>query len=193
MKRVIASIFLGLLFTGCFSLISVYSQNEALCDKFVRVHIIANSNSPYDQHMKYVVRDEIFRAYETSFAKLHSKRETIQFLQENLADIELLANQTLAANGYHTRASASVSRGAFPQKNYEAFTLPAGEYDALKIVIGSGEGMNFFCVMFPPLCVSPSMDTDVKIQDVLTENEIKDISETKPVFKFKLLEWLSRT
>ena len=75
MKRVIASILLGLLFTGCFSLISVYSQNEALCDKFVRVHIIAHSNSPYDQHMKYIVRDEIFRAYEASFSKLHSKRD----------------------------------------------------------------------------------------------------------------------
>lgn len=193
MKRVIASILLGLLFTGCFSLISVYSQNEALCDKFVRVHIIAHSNSPYDQHMKYIVRDEIFRAYEASFSKLHSKRETLHFLEENLSDIESLANRTLAANGYNNRASATISRGTFPQKNYENFTLPAGDYDALKIVIGSGEGMNFFCVMFPPLCVSPSMDTDIKINDVLTENEVEEISETKPVFKFKLLEWLNRT
>lgn len=191
MKRVIASLLLGLLFTGCFSLIGVCRQNETLCNKFVRIHIIAHSNSPYDQHMKYVVRDELFRAYAASFSKLHSKDETLRFLCTNLSDIEELANRTLAANGYRSQVSATVTRGIFPQKNYGDFTLPAGNYDALKIVIGSGEGMNFFCVMFPPLCVSPGMDTDVKMNDVLTENEVKEISETKPVLKFKLLEWIS--
>ncbi len=191
MKRMLASVLAGLFLTGCFSLISVYSRNEELCDKFVRVHIIADSDSAYDQHMKYVVRDAVFQHYEEAFARLASKEETLAYLQENREEIQQLANQVLWNNGYGGHAVATVSRSIFPQKDYGCFTLPAGHYDALKIVIGSGKGKNFFCVMFPPLCVSPAMDPAVKAEDVLSREEVREISETKPVLKFKILEWLN--
>ncbi len=191
MKRMLASLLAGLALTGCLSLISVYSKNEELCDKFVRVHIIADSDSVYDQHMKYVVRDAVFQQHEKAFARLTSKEETLTYLQANQGEIENLANQVLAQNGYAGHATVSVTRSTFPQKEYEHFTLPAGHYDALKIVIGSGKGKNFFCVMFPPLCVSPAMDPTVKAEDVLSREEVREISETKPVLKFKILEWLN--
>ncbi len=192
MRRMLASIFAGLFLTGCFSLISVYSQNEELCNKFVRVHIIADSDSAYDQHMKYVVRDEVFSHYEKAFSELTSKADTLSYLQEHLLEMEELANRVLRQHGYREHAVASVSKSSFPQKDYGSFTLPAGKYDALKIVIGSGKGKNFFCVMFPPLCVSPAMEPRVKTEDVLTHQEVTEICETKPILKFKILEWLNK-
>ncbi len=173
--------------------VSLYRQNQKMCDEFVRVHIVAHSNHPYDQQMKYAVRNSLFSAYGENFAGFCTKGQAIDFLEKHLSQLEALANNTLQHSGYPHTAKAVVENNIFPQKEYECFTLPSGSYDALKIVIGDGGGANFFCVMFPPLCISPMMETAVSAEDVLHSQEIQEITQTKPIFKFKILEWLNGT
>jgi stage II sporulation protein R len=137
-----------------------------------RLHIIANSDSEEDQSVKLAVRDEILKLSADGMKKVSSKEEAEEYIRKNLQIIEEKAQEVLDEKDFPYKAKAYLGRFEFPEKTYGNTTYPAGEYEALRIVLGKGEGKNWWCVMFPPLC----------LQD-LPEEQLKKLMENKDEIK----------
>ena len=123
----------------------------------LRLHVIANSDSDEDQRMKLLVRDELLKRYSDQL-NAPDKLSAEERVRALLGDIERTANETLRANGSGNTAEAELVRMYFDEREYDGFTMPAGMYDALRIRIGAADGHNWWCVMFPPLCLPAAMD-----------------------------------
>lgn len=184
-----------------------YSENiqQGLAENLIRLHVIANSNSQEDQEVKYKVRDEILKYMSSQTVDLKSTDEAKNLICNNISHIEEIAKQTLEANGYNYEVKAYFGKFPFPTKVYGDVTLPAGEYQSLRVVLGKGAGANWWCVMFPPLCfvdaskgVVPD-SSKAQMQNVLSEEEYNlamsnsagSTSEVK--FKFKIVELLQQS
>lgn len=115
----------------------------------IRLHVIANSDSEEDQALKLKVRDAIV-GYMEGQPDLDSAR---RYIEENLSDIEAVSEEVIAEEGYDYPARADLKVSYIPQKSYEDLTLPAGNYEALKVTLGRGDGQNWWCVIFPQLCL----------------------------------------
>jgi stage II sporulation protein R len=120
--------------------------------QYLRIHIRANSNTEYDQQIKYTVRDAIVQALTPLVNACATKPQAELVLQQNIPFIEQTANSVLAAYGYSYRSKASLRSENFPTRVYENLTLPEGVYDALIVELGEGKGDNWWCVIYPPLC-----------------------------------------
>ena len=132
----------------------LYEDSRQLKDGIIRLHVVANSDSEEDQKTKLQVRDAITGALEQAMGKLPDSRAAKAWLEAKLPELERLANDTLAALGCSERAVVSLKKESFPVRKYDTFTLPSGVYESLRVVIGSGEGENWWCVVFPRLCLS---------------------------------------
>lgn len=141
---------LGLLLYA--SLPAAVPETPAAGASLIRLHVLANSDSAADQELKRKVRDEIIEAIAPEFlpsGDIDSARLTAL---NNLDRIELIASRVIKAEGMNYPVTAELGTFPFPTKHYGAFILPAGEYEAVRVVIGSGGGTNWWCVLFPPLC-----------------------------------------
>lgn len=171
---------------------SVSAQQQELSAKLIRLHVIANSDSPLDQQQKLKVRDAVMSAIGKN--DWSSREESRQWLEENLQELCDVALQTLYREGNPQRVSAQLCREQYPTRVYDDFSLPSGEYTSLKLVIGEGKGQNWWCVVYPAICM-PAAGKDFASEAVsagLSGKEISLISEdTREVkIKFKLLEML---
>ena len=141
-------------------------------NEYLRIHIRADSNENAAQAVKYKVRDRIVEYLTPLVASYETKAESMQGVRENLDRIALVASQVLKEEGFSYGATADLERETFPTRVYGEYTLPAGEYSALIIRLGSGEGDNWWCVVYPPLCFA-STDADVvyksKIKEIIDE------------------------
>lgn len=161
--------------------------SESISDEVFRLHILANSNSEADQQLKLKVRDEILIAGEELFKGCNSVEEAIKVCSENLDFFQQAAQKCIAENGAVYTVKATVDKEYFNTREYEKITLPSGIYNALKIEIGEAKGKNWWCVMFPAICL-PSVSED-EINEVLSEDEIKLInSNNKYEIRFKIVE-----
>ena len=157
------------------------STGTSMNDKLIRFHVIANSDSPDDQSVKLRVRDEVLKEIGSKLEYSKSKRESSDIINNNILDIKTVAQSELIKNGKDYNVAVSLVKSSFPAKMYSNITLPAGEYDALKIVLGKGDGKNWWCVMFPPLCFIDitrgvtSMDTENRLKTVLNDNQYDSI------------------
>lgn len=130
-------------------------EQAALSDKVIRLHVIANSDSEADQALKLRVRDRILEEAAGYFQAGETVEEAAAKLTEHLPALAEAGAQVVREAGYDDPVSASLEPDVwFPTKTYTDFSLPAGSYTALRIVIGEGEGRNWWCVVFPPLCAS---------------------------------------
>lgn len=121
-------------------------------DEYLRVHIRADSNLPEAQAVKYAVRDEIVNYLTPIVAACESKKALQNALKSHISDMEAIADETLKKHGFTYRSTAEVTAENFPTRVYGELTLEEGYYDALIIKLGSGEGDNWWCVVYPPLC-----------------------------------------
>lgn len=121
-------------------------------DKLIRFHVIANSDSAQDQALKRAVRDAILEKVSPLLAASKSLAESRRIVQELRPEMEQIARSVVKAWGKDYSVRTQYGKFSFPTKSYGSLVLPAGEYEALKIVIGKGEGANWWCVLFPPLC-----------------------------------------
>ena len=161
----------------------------------LRLHILANSDSSEDQALKIKLRDRILLKYGDLLRNGDSINEAKANVNLLLPDIERDAENWVCELGYNYTVKATLDVEWYDTREYEDFTLPAGYYSSLRIIIGSGEGKNWWCVMYPPLCMemaSESAPTDDGLIDYSKE-EIKLITSGKYQVKFKILEELSRT
>ncbi len=190
----------GLIFTFTIGFLTyAYSENtqNEISQQVIRLHVKANSDLQFDQSLKETVRDSILEKFRIGLESSQSKDETRQFIQENLDEIEKLAQEVVNNNGYNYPVSAEITHEYFPTKTYANIALPAGEYEALRINIGEAKGSNWWCVMFPPLCYvdethsTISEEQNNQLKSVLsseTYNLVSRHSEPDVVVKFKLVE-----
>jgi len=128
------------------------AQGESITKSVLRLHIPANSNSYYDQSVKLKIRDRILKKYGGLLDSVKAVDEAEDIILKNLSNIENDVNLWLMELGADYKASVFITYSDFPTRKYESISLPAGNYKALKIVLGTGEGENWWCVMFPPVC-----------------------------------------
>lgn len=154
-----------------------------LSDKIIRFHVLANSDSREDQELKLLVRDAVGSLMQQELADAGDKEESRRIILKNLERIEETADQVVAEQGYDYPVSASVCQVDFPEKSYGNYTFPAGEYEALQLTIGAGEGQNWWCVMYPNMCFFNSIyqvvdkEAEKSLEQVLTKEEYRAVME----------------
>ena len=133
-------------------------DRQYLDRELIRLHVVANSDSEGDQDIKLQVRDAVVASLNEGMADIGDVEAAKDYLRENLSKIESVANKTLEAAGVDSRAVVTLCREAFDIRKYDTFTLPAGVYESLRVVIGEGQGKNWWCVAFPTLCMSATSE-----------------------------------
>lgn len=170
---------------------ALHTQDE-LADKVVRLHVLANSDSEEDQALKLLVRDAVLDRAEDLLAQTSSRAEAEGKLRGQLLEFERLAEAVVREAGYDYEVTAELADTEFPTREYEGFTLPAGEYLALRILIGEAAGRNWWCVVFPPLCTAATSDVPASAMAAgFAEDEVRLITEEDRgyVLKFKVVEF----
>lgn len=189
-KRLELALLIGLLAALIWGMWSIRSQ-QVLADKVVRLHILANSDSEEDQALKLQVRDTVLERAEEILERAHDRSAAEEDLREALPELREIALETVAAQGYDYDVTAELTDAAFPTREYDGFTLPAGEYLALRLVIGAGEGHNWWCVVFPPLCAQTTTDVaQTAMAAGLDGGDVSLLTEESQgyVLKFKSIE-----
>lgn len=169
-------------------------DQETLEEGLLRLHVVANSDAPEDQAVKLRVKDAVVSMLEETMEAMPTVEEARAYLETHLPQIEETANRVLKELGSGLEAVVTFARERFPTREYDTFRLPAGVYQALRITIGAGEGHNWWCVLFPSLCVPAS------IQDFTAAAEASGMSQTLAgtlagdttgyEIRFRLLDWL---
>lgn len=149
----------------------VYKNRESFKENLIRFHVIANSDAPFDQALKLKVRDKVIKEMSSKF-KTRSINEAREIITSNMDFIQEIAAKEIKSNGFNYSVQVALQEHDFPTKNYGSVTLPAGEYEALRVVIGNGEGKNWWCVLFPPLCF---IDVEHGLTDEKTKTELKEV------------------
>ena len=168
-----------------------FADFNASCDELrnnvLRLHIIANSDSREDQTLKLQIRDRILKESNTFFEKSTDLNSALKKAEENLSEYEKIANLVIAEKGLPYKAKAKIGKSFFETRVYDDFTLPAGEYDALILEIGEAEGKNWWCVIFPGVCVPT--DNDATLSDSVSEKSAKIAENPRPYkIRFKSVE-----
>ena len=140
---------------------SLCRDRQALNDQIIRLHVVADTDDTVDQNVKLLVRDEILRLVDTIKEGAASKEEALARLHDQLPELQKAANDILEQVGKHYQAVVTLQEEAFPTRYYDTFSLPAGIYDSLRVTVGSGQGKNWWCVVFPELCV-PAVSAEVE-------------------------------
>lgn len=165
---------------------------DDLSNKVVRLHVLANSDSEEDQALKLLVRDAVLERAEDVLVQTSDRAEAEGKLRGQLLEFGRAAAEVIREEGYDYTVTVELADTEFPTRAYDGFTLPAGEYLALRVLIGEAAGQNWWCVVFPPLCTAAAADTSVSAMATgFTEEEIKLITEEDSgyILKFKVVEF----
>lgn len=155
------SLALGLICSVFLSLGRFNASCEDLRENVLRLHIIANSDSQFDQQLKLKVRDAVLKQSSEIFGTCENKDEAIITAENSTEEINRIAEKTLLENGVSYKSETTVGNSYFNTREYESFTLPAGTYKSLIITLGEGEGKNWWCVIFPEVCLPAASDVSL--------------------------------
>ena len=185
-KRVVSLILLAasaLTVTLCAVL---QAQSQRMADKIIRLHVVANSDTSADQAVKLAVRDAVLRE---AGRVLDGAEDPKQAVAAQLPALEAAANAELQRQGSEDLARVSFRRELFPTREYDTFSLPAGVYDSLRVTIGQGEGHNWWCVLFPQMCLPVAFEEGLGDLGFTTQ-ELRVLT-ARPQYepRFALLEW----
>ena len=199
LKHILAIFTLFIIFL--LSTVIAYSNKvfAGLENNIFRLHVLANSDSAEDQALKLKVRDGILDYMKEINNNSFNKYDTVENTTAHLDDIKTLCENILRENGSEYEVSLEIGNFYFPTKYYGNISLPAGNYDALRIKIGEAQGQNWWCSLFPPLCFIDissgylSEEDSNLLEDNLTDEEFMIISSSAPdvKLKFKILELLN--
>lgn len=193
MKSLVRYAFTLLIVTMVIGALPTEAEGEIYEDT-LRLHILANSDSAEDQELKLLVRDEILLKYGEILRHGESITDAKSTVSGLLTEIEAYAEKKIVELGYGYEVRATLGEEWYETREYEDFTLPAGYYASLRIIIGEGEGQNWWCVMYPPLCMEMATESAPADDGVIdyTKEEIALIKSGGYQIKFKILEELSR-
>lgn len=175
------------------------ADDMQLYDKIIRLHVIANSDTDEDQALKLKVRDGVLEAVSALLEEVSDRTEAEAILEKNLEVIRDAAKEVLMAESFAYSVDVTLTKEYYPTREYEGFTLPSGEYTSLRVLIGEAEGKNWWCVLFPKMCVTSKQkitvsDKGALIEAGLTPSQVKIITGNSPdvVIKFRFIEFFSR-
>ncbi len=199
-RHAIWALCVGVIITCAFSAYADKTE-KSIADGLIRLHVIANSDTDTDQSLKIAVRDAIVDKVGSLFADNSDKSEAREEIIANMDEIKAIAESTIAEEGFDYDVTLSLGKSDFPTKTYGNVTLPAGTYEALRVVIGEGAGQNWWCVLFPPLCFVDAATAEMPAESSeilrasLTDEEyamVTDSGELPVQVKFKTYElWQS--
>lgn len=187
-KNIELCVLFGLIFTILLSM----SRFNAACDDLrgnvLRLHIIANSDSTPDQSVKLLVRDSILEQAGYLFEDNISLEQAEKTVAASLNVFQDIANSVLCDNGLEYGATAELGESYFENRDYEDFTLPAGNYRSLIVRLGEGKGQNWWCVVFPSVCLPAASDSE--LSDSVSDTSARMAQEPKKyIIRFKTVEW----
>ena len=183
------------LFVACLVCTALWAEatQVRLASQVMRLHVLANSDSEEDQALKLEVRDRVLETTSALLAGETEPQAAAVLLDQHLDDIAQTAAQEISAQGHDDRVEVRLEQTWFPTRQYQGISLPAGNYLALRVLIGAAEGHNWWCVVFPNLCL-PAVSERALEASTLTPGQISLLQEeeTSYVFRFKALElWQS--
>ena len=185
-KTVRKNIELGVLFGLVCAIVLSFARFEARCDELrqgvLRLHIIANSDNADDQALKLAVRDEILKNSTDIFKDCNTVEDAIQVASHNIDQINAIANHVVQEKGFDYSAKVLVADRYFDTREYDDFTLPAGTYKSLVVELGAAEGKNWWCVVFPCVCVSSARDERLSKS---VSDSAASTAENAPKYKIK--------
>lgn len=187
MKLIEKCLLFGFFCAVLFSMLGFTAQCESIPDKVFRLHILANSDSAEDQALKLRVRDRILEESAGLMDGVSTREEAEAAAAQSLPRLQAAAEDEIRQAGYGYSVQAEITHMYFPTRHYESVTLPAGEYDALRISIGEAKGKNWWCVLFPALCL-PVAENGAQLSDVLSSSQL-DVVQGNYEIRFKAVEW----
>lgn len=188
MSKWIKALALALVAALCISLCGFSGECSQIRERVLRLHVLANSDSEEDQQLKLKVRDTVVETAAGLFDTVTNKDGAIAQVEQMLPEIVAAAQQRVYDEGYDYEVKAELCHMYFTTREYETVTLPAGMYDALRITIGEGAGRNWWCVVFPPMCVSAASES-AELSDVLDEEQVEIVTEPQQYeVRFKVVE-----
>ncbi len=196
MKKIYIFLALMLTFLSAFS-VWAKSEKEEIAEAVLRLHIVANSNSLEDQKLKIKVRDALIKEFQSISENTENKKEAMEKAIKEKEKIKSIAEEEIIKNGFSYGVTVDIGKSKFPTKIYDNVALPKGYYDAINVKIGDGNGENWWCVMYPPLCFADSISMRMNecsisvLKEALSEEEFRIITEredAKIKIKFKILE-----
>lgn len=166
------------------------AQCEQIPNEVFRLHVLANSDSEEDQVLKLKVRDHLLEKTGELFGSCMTKEEAIDTAKANLALLEQEAQDVIEKQGYVYPVTVEVDNIFFENRQYDEIIMPAGQYDALKVSIGKGEGKNWWCVLFPAMCLPAAQKYDgmLQLEDVLSDQQMQAVEGNQYEIKFKSVE-----
>ena len=193
MKKIIKILVSTFLLVSVIAIADIYCDKKALQENIIRLHVVANSDSQEDQEIKLQVKDALVEYLQPKLEDLENKEQTMEFLADNIDLIQKAANNELQKMGVSDRAVVYLGSEAFNTRVYETFSLPAGVYDSLRIQIGEGNGKNWWCVVFPSLCLPATSDgfQDTAVSSGFSE-ELGSALASGKNFRFYILDCLGK-
>ena len=199
MKRITVFVLVGTVFFLIVGLLPVHGESQ-IYDSVVRLHVLANSDSEEDQALKLQVRDAVLEITEPLLADCSDRDEAETVLRANLDLIEATARETVRNAGLEDTVTVEFDEESYPERTYDSFCFPSGTYLSLRVSIGEGEGHNWWCCLFPPVCRAaasvPTRDAEQAFIAVgLTPDQYKIITESNSgVYRvrFKILEMIEK-
>ena len=192
MKNLLSSTLI-LLFSTLFIAILPTDAEAKIYDDTLRLHILANSDSAEDQNLKIEIRDLLLEKYSKELGGFENVKEAILESSKILSDMKDNVSAWLIERGYGYSVEVMLNEEWYDTRKYEDYTLPAGIYNSLRVIIGSGEGKNWWCVMYPPLCLELACENAPQDTGIInySKEEIRLINGGEFTVKFKILELLS--
>ena len=188
MKRLEISVLLAFVFSVLLSMTALNTECAEIRSSVLRMHVLANSNSEEDQALKLQVRDRLLEISREIYSHAATREEAIRQTNTHLQLLQEEAQKVVVLRGYDYRVSVALENSYFTTRTYGDVTLPAGNYQALRVVIGEGEGHNWWCVMFPPLCISAASEDEAQLSEVLTPQQMELVETDGYEVRFKCVE-----
>ena len=195
-KRFYVAIVILLIAMMALSFLPVHGERD-IYDTVVRLHVLANSDTEEDQALKLKVQDGVLEAAASYIGGCATQAEAVEALTAHLTDLEAAALSVVQSEGYDYPVTVLLGEEDYPTRTYESCAFPAGTYVSLRVLIGEGEGQNWWCCLFPPLCLSAATakedNEDAFLQVGLTKEQYGIITETENTqykVRFKILEVL---
>ena len=191
--RIEKALVMALILCGILMMAGFTKQCEDISTRVVRLHVLANSDSEEDQALKLKVRDRILTEAQGLLGEMDDKQQALEQLAAAIPALQAAAEDEIVQQGYHYPVTLTITNMYFNTREYKTITLPAGTYDALRVSIGSGKGKNWWCVVFPPMCLSAAteeVDASAQLDAVLQADELEIVENADQYeVRFKLVEW----
>lgn len=189
-RNIIAAVMISVCILSVTQMARFTDTCRQISSEVLRLHVIANSDTDEDQALKLKVRDAVLEKGSEIFDGSVTVQNAQEKLSSKLGILSDEANRVIKENGFDYAAEVKIGEEYFPVREYESFTLPSGRYMSLTVTLGEGGGHNWWCVMFPPLCL-PAAEDKESVYDAVFNSDETQIIENKQKYKikFKILEW----